>query len=278
MRNKQTEAPCVKRADPEDQALPLTQVEPQRLYRRIADQIAAMIDRGEFTPGARLPAERELARVLGVSRTSVREAIISLEIAGRVDVRVGNGIFVRAVNGRADRSAPDDAGTGPFDLLAARSMIEGEIAAAAAASIRPADLAALRATLAEMREADADGTRRDEADRAFHVAIASATGNAALVHAVSGLWDQRRGELWRRLEGHFHTPDLRQRTIADHAAIIDALAARDAAAAREAMHRHLARVDREFRRSLDPAGAPRPAKREPAPARSTPRARGSARP
>ena len=71
-----------------------TTVEPLRLYRQIAGQIAALIDNGEFPAGSRLPAERELATLLGVSRTSVREAIISLEIAGRVEVRVGTGIFV----------------------------------------------------------------------------------------------------------------------------------------------------------------------------------------
>ena len=76
--------------------MPLTTVEPTRLYRQIADQIAALLDGGEFAPGARLPAERELAAVLGVSRTSVREAIIYLELAGRVEVRVGTGIFVCA--------------------------------------------------------------------------------------------------------------------------------------------------------------------------------------
>src|SRR2546430_11104690 len=74
--------------------LPLQTVEPRRLYRQIADQIAGLIEAGEFARGARLPAERELAALLGVSRTSVREAIISLEIAGLVDVRVGTGIFV----------------------------------------------------------------------------------------------------------------------------------------------------------------------------------------
>ena len=75
--------------------MPLQVVEPVRLYRQIAGQIASLIDSGEFAAGARLPAERELATLLGVSRTSVREALISLEIAGRVEVRVGTGVFVR---------------------------------------------------------------------------------------------------------------------------------------------------------------------------------------
>ena len=65
--------------------MPLHAVEPLRLYRQIAGQIAALIDNGEFASGSRLPAERELAALLGVSRTSVREAIISLEIGGRVE-------------------------------------------------------------------------------------------------------------------------------------------------------------------------------------------------
>ena len=114
--------------------VPLQTVEPLRLYRQIAGQIAALIDNGEFPAGSRLPAERELATLLGVSRTSVREAIISLEIAGRVEVRVGTGIFVRrsrARRARCRRRRPTRA-PGPFELLAARALIEGEIAALAA--------------------------------------------------------------------------------------------------------------------------------------------------
>src|SRR5881409_1384641 len=94
--------------------VPLQAVEPLRLYRQIAGQIAALIERGEYRVGSKLPAERELASLLGVSRTSVREAIISLEIAGLVDVRVGTGIFVR--NRSQDRapaiSASNDPGPG----------------------------------------------------------------------------------------------------------------------------------------------------------------------
>ncbi|MFO1282399.1 MAG: FadR/GntR family transcriptional regulator [Burkholderiales bacterium] len=235
--------------------MPLTQIDSQRLYRRIAGQIAGMIDRGEFAAGARLPPERELARELGVSRTSVREAIISLEIAGLVEVRVGNGIFVRA-NGR-DRPASADEGPGPFELLSARAMIEGEIAASAARLAKRPDLAALRAALVEMREADGDFARRDAADREFHVRIAEITRNGALAQVVATLWEQRRGELWTRIERHFHTPELRERALEDHGAIVEALAAGDPDAARAAMHRHLARVAREFQRRLEPEGAPR---------------------
>src|SRR6188472_4551181 len=99
----------------ENNFVPLQTVETRRLYRQIAEQIASLIEAGEFARGARLPAERELAGLLGVSRTSVREAIISLEIAGLVDVRVGTGIFVTP--GQPGQSADADKGPGPFELL-----------------------------------------------------------------------------------------------------------------------------------------------------------------
>ena len=241
--------------------MPLTTVEPTRLYRQIADQIASLIDQGEFAAGARLPAERELAAVLGVSRTSVREAIICLELAGRVEVRVGTGIFVCAApkdGARSDgnASATSDEGPGPFDLLAARQVIEGEIAAIAARTIRRREIAVLREIMARMQTSDADHGPREAADREFHVTIAQATGNGALRAVVNRLWDARAHPLWTRIETHFHTPALRARTLEDHGAIIAALEAHDADAARAAMHRHLARVIREFQRQVEGPGAP----------------------
>jgi GntR family uxuAB operon transcriptional repressor len=239
--------------------VPLQVVEPVRLYRQIAGQIATLIDSGEFVPGSRLPPERELAVLLGVSRTSLREALISLEIAGRVEVRVGTGIFVqsqRAIraagtsSGHAIAGARDD-GPGPFELLAARRLIEGEIAALAARRIRKAEIAALQETIERMRAHGDDFEQRDQADRDFHVAIAEATGNGSFALVVHALWEQRRGELWSKIEEHFHTASLREKTLSDHSAIVAALAAHDSTAARAAMHRHLARVEREFQRKWD---------------------------
>src|SRR5258708_16138191 len=107
---------CKRPAAPRRIHLPLPTVEPLRLYRQIAGQIGALIDNGEFPAGSRLPAERELATLLGVSRTSVREAVISLEIAGRVEVRVGSGIFV-AQPGAAQIVGLVYEGPSPFELL-----------------------------------------------------------------------------------------------------------------------------------------------------------------
>jgi DNA-binding FadR family transcriptional regulator len=225
----------------------LQAVEPRRLYRQIADQLAELIARGEFPPGTRLPAERELAVSLGVSRTSVREAIISLEMSGLVEVRVGTGIFVVAAKDPAPRA---DAGPGPFELLNARKLVEGEIAALAARTARSADVAALEESVARMAAHNDDFAQREAEDEAFHRLLAKATGNGSLELVVEGLWSQR-AELWGRLQQHFHTTELAERTIRDHAAIAAAIAAHDPDAARAALHRHLSRVAREFQRGVE---------------------------
>jgi len=231
--------------------LPLQAVEPKRLYRQIADQLAQLIASGEFPSGSRLPAERELAVSLGVSRTSVREAIISLEMNGLVEVRVGTGIFVTNPPPEPDR-LPTDAGPGHFELLAARKLVEGEIAALAAKVATPDDARALLQSVKRLEAKVDDFAAREAEDRDFHVLLARATGNGSLELVVEGLWQQRAG-LWGRLQQHFHTADLALRTIRDHAAIAAAVAARDPDAARAAMHRHIARVTREFQRGVDNA-------------------------
>src|SRR4051795_6841901 len=95
-------------------AMPFHSIEPRRLYRQIADQIRGLIKSGEFPAGSRLPPERDLARQLGVSRPSVREALIALEVEGMVDVRIGSGIYVLA--GTALPKTGPDAAAGPFEL------------------------------------------------------------------------------------------------------------------------------------------------------------------
>lgn len=203
--------------------MPLQAVETRRLYRQIADQLAQLIANGEFPSGSRLPAERELAVSLGVSRTSVREAIISLEMSGLVEVRVGTGIFVARPPEGASRVGRD-AGPGPFELLAARKLVEGEIAALAAIAATPDDAAALRQSVLRLRAITDDFAGREAEDRDFHRCLAKATGNGSLELVVEGLWDQR-AELWGRMQQHFHTRDLAERTIRDHAAIAAAVAA-----------------------------------------------------
>lgn len=229
---------------------PIQAVVSERLYRKIARQLSDLISSGAFTAGQRLPPERELARQLGVSRPSVREALIALEIQGKVEVRVGSGIFVTGPDATPDPT-PVQEGEGPFELLRARSLIEGETAAVAAKLATREELVEIKAALEEMRRGLRLEKDNDASDRAFHLAIAAATHNSALVSVVQGLWDQGRGAMFRRMEQHFQTPGLRTANFQDHRAVLSAIQAGDARRARTAMHEHLTRVEKEFTRGWD---------------------------
>jgi DNA-binding FadR family transcriptional regulator len=224
--------------------MPLQAVENRRLYRQIADQITALIEGGEYSAGQRLPPERDLAKQLGVSRPSVREALIALEVEGYVEVRVGSGVYVVDRLSSARASLPAD--SGPFELIRARSLIEGECAALAAKSANKAQVRAIEEALDAMEAARDGGVMPLEADRLFHQRIAEATGNSALVLAVQTLWDQRTGPLFLRLEHHFDTPALWSVAIREHRDIVAAIARRDAAGARAAMRRHMNHAAKRF--------------------------------
>lgn len=221
--------------------MPLHTVVPLRLYRQISDQIHALIDNGEFGPGERLPAERDLARQLGVSRPSLREALIALEVEGAIEVRTGSGIYVLGapVRGpsRGKRAAAPE--WGPLQLMRAREVLEGEVAALAARHAGKAALREIEAALDTMRTESAAGRSPRLADEAFHNAIAAACGNEVLRDTVQGYEQARRAPIFTRLGGYFETRASWNAAIREHAAVLEAVASRDADAARAAMREHL---------------------------------------
>jgi len=224
--------------------MPLKAVDSRRLYRQIADQIAALIEGGEYGAGQRLPPERDLARELGVSRPSVREALIALEVEGYVEVRVGSGVYVRGRRPPAGHELA--AGSGPFELIRARSLVESECAALAA---RAATREQVRSMTEALEAMDADrgrGRMPLASDRLFHLRIAEASGNSALALVVKTLWVQRTGPLFLQLEHHFDTPALWGVAIREHREILRAIVRHDAAAARAAMRRHMREAARRF--------------------------------
>jgi len=225
--------------------MPLQTVENRRLYRQIADQIAALIEKGEYGAGERLPPERDLAKQLGVSRPSVREALIALEVEGYVEVRVGSGVYVSGARAEA-RAADLSADSGPFELIRARWLIEAECAALAAKSATRAQIRAMEEALDDMEAARDKGMMPLASDRLFHLRIAEASGNSALVLVVKTLWDQRTGPLFLRLEHHFDTPALWTVALREHREIVAAISRHDATAARAAMRRHMNQAARRF--------------------------------
>ena len=232
---------------------PVHHADSRRLYRHIADQLMHMIRNGDYPPGARLPAERDLAVEFGVSRPSVREALIALEVEGVVEVRGGAGVFVlQERNTRITALAPLP---GPFDLIRARWIVESESAFLAATHATPEQLAGMKQALAVMRASPLQNAATLEADQRFHLHIAEASANSALVMLTRQLWDARRGPLYLQLESHFSNQETWREAVDEHAEILDAIATRDGRAARAAMRRHMKSAELRFASSWRPGEA-----------------------
>lgn len=213
----------------------------ERLYLTIARKLEQAIETGTYPPGSRLPAERELAERLSVSRPVIREALIVLEIRGYILVRPSGGTVVAQRNER-EPTPQVQADAGPFEVTEARRLLEGEVAALAAEVITDEQIVELEDTLRLMDTPDLDQHARERADRAFHMALARITDNDVLVSMVENLWDMRYHSalciyFFQQAREHGHEPPVDQ-----HRVILDALKSRDADAARTAMRMHLTKV------------------------------------
>lgn len=242
--------------------MPLEAVEARRLYRQIADQLRSLIDCGEYAVGSRLPTERELADQLKVSRPTVREALIALEVEGRVRIRVGSGIYV--IDPSDATPAPSAVIEGPFELLRAREFLEGAIAEQAARVATKDDIARIDAALVAMENVAHPGEASMVHDRAFHVAIAGCLGNAVLVRVVGELFDQRLNPYFAQLAHYFENPSTWRTALDEHRAVRDAIAARRPMTAHDAMRDHLAHSQERFAQNFGAetgAGAPAARKR-----------------
>lgn len=216
----------------------------RRLYKQIADALAERIHSGVFAPGSHLPSERDLAQQMGVSRPSVREALIALEVMGLVEVRVGDGVLV--CDRRASLSPETDAENSPLEQLQARMLLEGEVAGLAAENVTPEQLAALDASLVAMEGVINDRTRFLAEDQHFHMAVVVASGSQTLIDLVEFLWQQRTLPVYRAFEEHFTGAAEQTAVLEEHRAIVEAIRLGDSRKARSAMRRHLDRVRRQL--------------------------------
>jgi GntR family transcriptional regulator, uxu operon transcriptional repressor len=225
----------------------LPSLKPERLYQKISNLLIGLIDDGTYAPGQPLPAERDLAKQLGVGRSSVREALIALEIAGRVEIRTGTGVFVREAQAAPVAAAQtQEAEFSAADLLSARALIEGEIAALAAKHGTDKQRRALTRIMARLDRQSVHNAAFLEEDKRFHLHISDMTGNAVLTEIMTALWNKRYGPMFTHLETFYADTHLPVAMNADHRKIGEAILNRDARAAKSAMRAHLRNVHRRL--------------------------------
>ncbi len=211
-----------------------------RLYQQVAEKLAAAIAAGDYPAGTRLPAERKLAERFEVSRPTVREAIIALELAGCVEVKGGSGVYV--IDSEASAFSAGESDIGAFEILQARMMFEGEAAGLAAREMSEAEIKELEVILEEMVEENASDSNAEVADEKFHLHIARCTHNDAVVSVCEHLWKLRNNSsVSARILEKVRQVGSKPR-IEEHRRILDAIRKRDPEGARNAMRDHLQRV------------------------------------
>lgn len=210
-----------------------------RLYQEMARRLVVELSSGRYQVGDRLPPERELSIQYNVSRPTVREAIIALEVQGLLEVRVGAGSYVKRLPGNED--VPGFNITA-FELTEARLLIEGEAAALAATQITAEGLQQLASLVSEIERENQNPHGTERADREFHITIARATRNTAMAEAVERLWDLRSNSPESALLHEKARSANIKPVVNEHTAILEALRAGDPVAARYAMRAHLSAV------------------------------------
>ncbi|HSW17506.1 MAG TPA: FCD domain-containing protein [Ramlibacter sp.] len=224
-----------------------------RLSDSITEQIERLIVEGKLTPGDPLPSERDLAKQLGVSRPSLREALLVLESRGLVQARRGGGFGVTDVTGptitdplvhllQRHPSTIDD-------VLELRHGLECVAAYFAAIRATDADAKRLREMSAAMkrRRAERDPMEDADLDVDFHMAVAEASHNVALVHVMRGLFNLMRSNMMRSREVLYRQPENVALLDEQHVAIVKAIVARDHDAARAAANLHLSFIQASLR-------------------------------
>jgi GntR family transcriptional repressor for pyruvate dehydrogenase complex len=211
----------------------------RRLYQQVAEQLRQLIQTRQYPVGSRLPPERDLAQSLGVSRPSLREALIALEISGHVEIRGGSGLYACLPAGPVAPAAVAGLGESPSEVMQARAMLESAVVMLAAARATPAVISRLRECLDGMRMDLANKRVPVDNDRAFHIAIAEMTGNSVLVRIVSELFDDRHSPLTSHVSVRAESLRTWLAAVDEHEIVLRAIEAREPQAAAAAMAMHL---------------------------------------
>lgn len=218
-------------------------IKPKKISSQIADQIRESILSGDFTPGEKLPPERELAEMFGVSRPSVREALNILSSAGLVMSYQGGGTVVLSLvdpsQGNSLSELIRNQQERALEVIEVRKCMESWTAYFAAQRALPEDLRRMEEIIKNMEENLADRHPPEDLDANLHIAIARSTHNIVWLHLMQSIFDAMKEfqrDVWRAVYNNQEDYSL---LFKHHSAIVEAIRARDAEGAREAMMRHL---------------------------------------
>lgn len=226
-----------------------SQATTERTYQKIARHLKEQIVEGDYQIGDRLPAERELAGKLGVSRASLREALLALEIAGVLEIRGGAGVFVLNKQEGSEFEINDflKGAPGPYEILEVRRVIEGQTAYGAALKASREEIDKLEKLVLELLDITLDETEKySMLDREFHIQVAKASGNSVLLQMVHWLWDIGKGPMWKRWYYDQRSQTIRERSRNDHHEIFLFIKNKEALMARTAMEAHVDRLVHRF--------------------------------
>ncbi|MBE0452968.1 FadR/GntR family transcriptional regulator [Roseovarius autotrophicus] len=230
--------------------MPFEKVTPEKLSTAVTRQIEKLILRGILRPGERLPAERELAEKLGVSRPSLREAVADLQDKGLLTTRAGAGVYVADVLGSAFSPALirlfADHDEAVFDYIGFRRDLEGLAACRAARLASDTDLRVIQTVMDKMEAAHKKTNPTDEArlDAEFHMAIIEASHNVIMLHMMRSMFQLLREGVFYNRQVMFRQRTTRGVLLDQHRAINTAIQVRDSKAAQAAVEAHLNYVEK----------------------------------
>ncbi len=222
-------------------------IKTKKIWEEIVEQLKAMITNGELKPGDKLPSERDLAESLNVSRASVREALTTLEAFGILEIKPGEGTFIRQTSD-AETFAPltlllTVEGNPEVQMMEVRRVLETEMAALAAQRATADNLDRIEESLCSMKAAKNTRTAVD-ADLRFHFAIAEATQNTILLRLMNTIADLMHHSLRSNREKLYSDPPTGQRILREHDAIFQAIRNHDPQVARNAMLEHINNIEK----------------------------------
>ncbi|MDP4125612.1 MAG: FadR/GntR family transcriptional regulator [Bacillota bacterium] len=232
----------------------LTPIKPQKIYKQIVEQIGQLVAEGQLKPGDRLPSERELVERFQVSRASIREAISALEMMGLIEVRSGEGTYIRAV-GIDSVVAPlawmlfMEKDT-DLELYEARKILEVQAAGLAAERAEDEEINDIFEALETMRIDLQNQSLGEEADHHFHYAIARATHNKILFGLMNTISDTMQKTLKSSRSKLYEDTSSPERLFQEHCLIYEAIKNRDPEKAQKHMYEHLVGVENRLAKYL----------------------------